>query len=109
MHEERIDLGCCPAEEDAVQVGTPDYARNAKAQCRAYVEAIRAVCGREPEGARLMVAANPHDFGTYYSVEVRYDPANKEAADYAFGCDAKAPTTWEEAGIEPPTSGWQRG
>lgn len=108
MTEDVYWLGPCPAEEDAVQVGSPDYARNAKAQCRAYIDAIRAVCGHEPEGARLTIRAQQHDFGSYYEVAVAFDGNNQVAAEYAAKCDDSAPTTWEAAGMTAPDLGGAR-
>jgi hypothetical protein len=90
-------LGPCPAEEDAVQVGSPDYARDARAQCRRYIEALRKICGPEPEGARLTIKSQPHDFGSYLEVAVEFDGSNEAAAAYAAKCDESAPTTWEAA------------
>lgn len=34
-----IDLGNCPTYEEGVQVDSADYARNARAECRANVQA----------------------------------------------------------------------
>jgi hypothetical protein len=102
MDDDILYVGPCPAEEDAVQIGEPDYAQRAKTQCRAFIEAIRKTLGQEPEGARLSVASQPHDFGSYYEVVVRFDPEDREAAEYAYRVEAKAPTTWTDAGMEPP-------
>lgn len=95
-------LGPAPAMEECIQVGSDDYARNAKTECRAFIEAIRKVCGHEPEGARLTVKSQPHDFGSYYEVAVIFDGNDQAAAEYAAKCDEKAPGTWEEAGMQPP-------
>lgn len=98
-------LGSAPAEEDCVQVGDPDYARNAKAECRQFIDAIRKVCGPEPEGARLVVRGQSHDFGTYYECAIAFDGNDRAAAEYAARVDEKAPTTWEEAGMRAPVRG----
>lgn len=95
-------LGPCPAEEDAVQVGDSDYATKAREQCRRYVEAIRAVCGPEPEGARLTIKSQQHEFGSYLECCVVFDGNNEAAAAYAAKCDDSAPTTWDAAeGVAP--------
>ena len=109
MNEQVYWLGPAPANESCVQVGADDYARDAKAECRAYIEAIRAVCGREPEGARLVVKSQAHDYGVYYEVAVVFDADNRAAAEYAARCDEHAPGTWAEAGMEPPAGGRGRG
>ena len=105
MAEDSIGVGPAPADESCVQVGDPDYARNAKAECRAYIEAIRKVVGREPDGARLTVKSNPHDFGTYFEVAVVFDGNDSEAIGYAYRCDELAPKTWADAGMEAPAFG----
>lgn len=103
MHENIIWIGAAPAYENCVQVGDPDYARNAKAECRAFIEAIRKVCGREPEGARLTIKGQEHDFvERYYEVAVIYDSSNEAAMEYAFKVGREAPTTWKEAGMSAP-------
>ena len=84
-------------------VGDPDYARNAKLECKAYVEAIRKVCGKEPEGAKLTIKGQEHDFvERYYEVAVIYDGNNQAAAEYAAKVDREAPGAWEEAGMVAP-------
>jgi hypothetical protein len=90
-------LGPAPAEEDCAQIGSPDYARDARAECKRYIEAIRKVCGPEPEGARLTIKSQPHEFGSYLEVAVVFDGNNEAAAAYAAKCDENAPKTWAEA------------
>jgi hypothetical protein len=102
VHDDILYLGSAPAEENCVEVGDPDYSRKAKVECRAYIEAIRKVCGREPEGARLSVKSNAHDYGVYYDVVVRFDGSNEAAAEYAYRCEGQGPTTWAASGMEAP-------
>ena len=102
MENDLVYLGPAPAEEPCAQVGEDDYSRKAKAECRAYIEAIRKVVGREPEGARLSIKASSHDYGTYYEVVAYFDGDNQQAAEYAYRCEEKAPTTWAEAGMTAP-------
>lgn len=104
MNEETIWLGPVPTLEPSAQVGDDDYARNARAECAAFVAAIRKTCGREPEGARLVVLAQEHECGTYYEVACVYDGDDEWAAAYAARVDTEAPTTWHDAGMTPPVS-----
>lgn len=97
-----LDLGPTPAEETPTQLGHDDYADRARKEANAYIAAIRAVCGPEPEGAGLRAKWENHDFGRYLTVVVNYDPDNAEAVRYAFKCDSDAPTTWEAAGMTSP-------
>jgi len=109
MSKELIYLGPAPANESCVQVGDPNYADKALAECRAYIEAIRKVLGAEPEGAVLRVKREAHDFGTYMEVVCEYDPSSEAAAEYALQCDEHAPTTWADAGMPVPSPRKGRG
>ena len=91
-------LGQTPSEEDCAQVGHPDYREKALAECRRYIELIRATLGREPEGAELAIKSFPHDFGTYYEVVIWFEPDDTAAVTYATRCDDDTPTTWDGAG-----------
>jgi len=93
---DKVYLGPAPAEEECVQLGSEDYDRRARAECQAYIEAIIAVCGEPPEGARLKIERESHDFGSYFEVVCQFDGNNPEAASYAMKCDDQAPTTWPE-------------
>ena len=89
-----MELGPTPAEEDCAQVGTPDYATRARAECQRFIETIRAICSPEPEGARLAVKGFEHDFGRYFEVVVYYDTDNEASMEYAWALEKDAPTRW---------------
>jgi hypothetical protein len=90
-----IDVGCAPTEEDCAQVGQPEYATQARKECRAYIHQLRRMFGEEPEGASLSIKSNPHDFGSYFSVVCFYDPALPPSREYAFRCEGKSPREWD--------------
>lgn len=98
-------LGPGPAEEDCAQVGSEGYEERAKVECRAYIAAIKMVCGDPPSEARLLVEWADHDFGRYAEVVVAFDGNDREAAEYAARCDSQAPTTWAAAGTTAPVVG----
>lgn len=92
-----LSLGPVPCNEDCQQAGTPGYEPSeALRECRRYVSLLREKFGDEPKGAALRVTSNPHDFGSYYDVEVFYDPSSKEAVEYAFKMEKEAPERWGE-------------
>jgi hypothetical protein len=99
-----IYLGSAPSEEDCVQVGRPDYPEASKAECLAYIKAIKRVCGEPPEGAVLRVKAESHDYGIYRECVIEYDGNDQAAAEYAQKCDEKAPRTWAEADMIAPAT-----
>ena len=89
-----LEIGATPAEENCEQLG-PNYdPEKARAECRRFIAAIRATVGPEPEGARLVIRSNRHDFGTYYEVAVRFDSDNETAEDYAYRVETGAPVRW---------------
>lgn len=96
MPRDYLDLGSAPAGEDVVQLGSENYQSLARAECIRFIELIRKTVGEEPQHASLRVRSNPHDFGSYLSVAVRYDDQDEEATNYAFRCDEEAPSEWPE-------------
>lgn len=102
-----IEIGSAPAEEDCAQTTDPDYAARARAECRRFIDLIRRTLGPEPEGARLVVVGNPHEFGTYYEVACRFEGDDEAASTYAYRCEGEAPTRWSggRAGDDGPLPG----
>lgn len=94
MTMDYVCIGSSPAEEDCAQVGSDNYPELSRAECRRFIELIRSVVGPEPEGARLIIKSNPHDFGTYYEVAVKFDSDDEDASAYAYRCEEEAPTRW---------------
>jgi hypothetical protein len=89
-----INIGPCPAAENCVQIGDPDYYIKAKAECQRYIELIRCTLGPEPAGARLAIRRFPHDFGTYMEVVCYFDSDRPKSEEYAFKCESDAPGFW---------------
>ncbi len=92
-----LDLGPTPVEEGCEQVGTPSYDPIlARAECAAYIAQLKREFGPPPEGARLSISTNPHDFGTYHEVVVRFDDTFLQAVEYAFKLESESPGNWDE-------------
>ena len=86
--KDSLYIGEGPWEEPCPQVGEDGYAYRARDHLRRYIEQIRRHYGDEPDGARMFVKANPHDFGTYYSLECEFE--GDEATEYAFALERDA-------------------
>jgi len=97
-----LTIGATPCEESCEPVPYKDGGIKAKAECAAFIEAIRRKLGPEPAGAQLRVKSFPHDFGTYYEVVCWYEEDDVEACQYAYRCESDAPTTWADAGLDLP-------
>lgn len=109
MATQKMNIGPVPYDEDCAQLGrTADFDTVAPEECRAYRAALIAHYGPPPEGARLRVIGNPHDFGTYYEVYVSFDNEDKAAADYALSVE-QGLARWEDAGFPAPYSYGSRG
>lgn len=96
MARDYLNIGSSPTDEECAQVGSPNYASRAKAECARFIDLLRKKFGPEPEGALLQAKSFPHDFGSYYEVVCWYDDGLPESVDYAFRCEGETPATWEE-------------
>ncbi len=94
--KDSLDLSCVPFDEPCAQVGNPGYHENSVKECRAYIGQLRRMFGPEPEGCKLKMKSNPHDFGSYLSVVCVYDTDNPVHIEYAYGIDANGPANWDE-------------
>lgn len=96
MSYDHLDLGSAPSDEDCAQLGVDDnYEARAKRECRALIGQLKRVCGDPPANARFRIMANPHDFGTYYSVVIDFDSNDDDAVAYAYRCDEESPDQWD--------------
>ena len=93
-----IYIGSAPADEPCVQVDpNVDYLPAMRAECARYRDLIRQALGPEPEGARLSIRAEDHDFGTYLVVVCAFDDDLPESVEYAYRAESDAPATWNIA------------
>jgi hypothetical protein len=81
-------IGEGPWDEPCPALGGDAYTREARAHLARFIEQIRRHYGPEPDGGRLCIQSNPHDFGTYYSCE--YVWTNDAAAEYGFAVEGDA-------------------
>ena len=78
-----LSIGATPHEEDCA---LRDARQLARVECKLFRDQIRRAYGPEPDGAQLYITSNPHDFGTYYEVNVRY--TNEAGEEYAYKVEA---------------------
>jgi len=92
--KDTLYIGSEPWAEESAPLGT-DLARQ---NCNRFIEQIRKYYGTEPTGARLFVKTNPHDFGSYLSVECEFDEKEPDSVRYAFdieGDEMNALENWD--------------
>jgi len=98
MSYDHLDLGSAPTDEDCAQLGMDDnYAVCARRECRALIHQFKRLCGDPPPSAYFRIHENPHDFGTYLSVAIHFDPNDPDAVAYAYRCDEESPDQWDMA------------
>jgi len=93
---DQMELGPTPVDEECAQVGDENYRQKAIEECRKYIGLIRKKLGVEPEGARLKILSNPHDFGNYYEVACVYNDQFLQSVSYAYACESDGPRTWDD-------------
>jgi hypothetical protein len=91
-----MELAPTPIEEPCEQLGPKYRPERARAECKAFIAQLKRVFGEPPVGASLFVKSNPHDFGTYLEVAVRFDDEDPAAVDYAFKLEGNLPEAWED-------------
>lgn len=98
---EKLEIGSSPTEENCAQVGDVDYSTKALIECQEYKNQLKRHYFTQnkrdlPEGCRLSIRGNNHDFGEYYEVVARFDILDEEAAEAAFWLEANAPEHWDD-------------
>ena len=84
---DHIYIGCVPNDEKGVAIGiTPNAAALSRVECHFYRKALIKHYGPTPGNVVLACKANPHDFGTYYSLEAYFDYKDNDTTevDYCF-------------------------
>ncbi len=98
MPYDHLDLGCTPSDEACAQIGIDDnYRVRARRECRALIHQFMRLCGEPPPAAFFRIHENPHDFGTYLTVAIHFDPEDEDAVAYAYRCDDESPHQWDLA------------
>lgn len=96
---DEISLGSAPREESCAQLGFPDYHEQALIECRAFKKQLERQFEVPEELSGeiyFRIKHNPHDFGTYLSVEIRYNCDNEKALEFAIHVDNNVPNEWNE-------------
>jgi hypothetical protein len=91
-----IEIGPVPCDENCEQVGTDNYsAVKARKECEIYKAQIERTF-TIPEGVFLKITSNPHDFGNYFEVVIKYDESNEKAVEAAYHIEEQLPAEWDE-------------
>lgn len=92
-----ISINCStePCEEEGPSVGEDNYRSLCMRNGRVFMRQLTRQFGEPPGGARLIIKANPHDFGTYYTVDCVFDSGSQQECEYAFKLERECPARWD--------------
>jgi hypothetical protein len=93
---ETLELGSVPSNEECIQVNPKtDYLPAMRAECKRYKELLEKLFP-VPKDVRawFVIKSNPHDFGTYLEVAVKYDENDDAACVYAYNVEDNLPANW---------------
>ena len=96
MNADYIYIGATPCDEDCEPVG--GNIMKMKKECRAYINQLRRVYGKEPNGAHMSLRKEEHDFGIYYEVICAY--TTQDGMTYALKLESGCENWDQEARIE---------
>jgi len=97
---ERLDIDTVPLDEECAQVGSTDYSERSKIECRVFADQIIREHGKPPGSARIAIKRNPHDFGTYLSIELVFNDDNEDESEWAYNVEGNLPMEWDEIAKE---------
>lgn len=89
-----LSLETAPPDEKCAQLGTDDYYNKARKEANEYIKLIRSSMGPEPKGVKFVIKMNPHDFGSYVSLDIDVAEDDEEALEYALRVESDGPMTW---------------
>lgn len=102
MAYDYIDIGPSPAGEGCAQVGDDDYREVCLMEMTAFMNQIHREFSSLFENANILLKKKfyPHDFGSYGSVVICYNPDDDESVNAAFTIEANTPEYWDDKAIE---------
>jgi len=93
-----LELGPVPADEESLQVGTPQYIKYWPAEADRYrlllTERFKDIL--EHVDVHIHVRNFPHDFGTYHELIVLYDDSVEGEVEAAIFIENNLPLTWDD-------------
>ena len=92
-----LDLDTVPVDDPSASVGQPDYSTRARLEARAFVAQLqRAFPDAVAAGVYFKIKSNPHDFGSYLSVQMVFDDDDEAQTEWAFTIEGELPNTWDD-------------
>jgi len=90
-----INIGSVPCNEDCSQVGTEDYHRLSRIECKVFQRQLE----RTFPLASFKVKTFPHDFGSYSEVVAVYDVDDEASLKFALEAESNTPESWDAEAV----------
>lgn len=98
-----ITIASSPYGEDCAQLGTEGYEIRARAECEALIAQLKRHYKASHSGralpCRLVVASNPHDFGTYHDVRAIFEE-DSPGETAAYWLESNTPEKWDDEAVQ---------
>lgn len=92
-----FDLDTVPCGEPCAAVGQPDYSTRARLEARAFIAQLeRAFPDAVAAGVYFRIKSNPHDFGSYLSVQVVFNDDDEAQTEWAYTIEGELPMFWDD-------------
>jgi hypothetical protein len=92
---DELYLGPVPVDEKCEQLGENYNPDKAHKECEAYKRQLTRQFG-EPKGrSEFFISRNPHEYGTYFAVEIRFDDNDSDETEFAFKVEGNLPARWD--------------
>jgi hypothetical protein len=93
---ESLELGPTPCDEDCAQVGMEDYFAKARPECRRYIDLLVKKFGKPLGEAYFYIKSNPHEFGSYLEVAIKFNTNSREETAFAYHVESNLPAKWTD-------------
>ena len=91
-----LEIGSTPTDEPCAQLGSSGYDELSRMEIKAFHGQIMRLFPNIPAGARFISKSNPHDFGVYRELAIKYLMDDEESSDYAINVENGTPANWDE-------------
>ena len=104
-----LELCSVPVNEPCAGVGSDDYERRARLECRVFKHQLERTFPEAIEtGLYFRIKANGHDFGTYYEVQAIFDDEDESQTEWVFVIEGTLPEHWDDdARLELLAAGYE--
>ena len=85
-----------PTNENCQQLGKNYDQALAKLEAKTLVKQLERQFPEQPEGVYYRIRSNPHDFGSYYSVQLVYNDEDQNHCSFLNKLEENFPELWDE-------------